>query len=189
MVPKVGVVLETERLLLRVFCPGDLDAFAEIEADPEVMRFYPSGPRPREWAERGVRYFIRTQERHGFSPWAVIHKADGCFIGYCGLVPQIIDAQEEVEVGYKLARAYWGMGLAMEAARACRDWGFTHLPVPRLVSIIDPANAASIRVAQKNGMQHEKDADYDGKTCRIYTVRREEWEQAERNGTLCPPNS
>lgn len=174
---KIDAVLETDRLLLRVFRPEDLDAFAEIEADPEVMRFYASGPRPREWAERGVRYFIGLQERHGFSPWAVVHKADHRFLGFCGLLPQTIDGADEVEVGYKLARADWGRGLATEAARACRDWGFSHSSVPRLVSIIDPGNAASIRVAEKNGMRHEKDAEYDGKTCRIYAIRRDEWER------------
>lgn len=154
-------ILETERLFLRVFRPEDLDAFAEIEADPEVMRFYPTGPRPKEWAERGVRYFIRTQEQHGFSLWAVIHKADGRFIGYCGLVPQTINGKEEVEVGYKLARAYWGQGLATEAARGVRDWGFAHLDAPRLVSVIDSGNAASARVAEKNGMRYDRDVVYD----------------------------
>ena len=167
-------ILETERLLLRVFRPEDLDAFAEIEADPEVMRFYASGPRPREWAERGVRSFIRTQEERGFSLWAVVHKADGRLIGYCGLVPQTIDGADEVEVGYKLARAYWRQGLATEAARAVRDWGFAHLRVPRLVSIIDPSNAASIRVAEKNGMFCDRDITYYGKTCYLYAVGRAE---------------
>ncbi|MGI4791487.1 MAG: GNAT family N-acetyltransferase [Janthinobacterium lividum] len=176
---KTDTILETERLLLRVFRPEDLDAFAEIEADPEVMRFYASGPRSRERAEQGVRYFIGLQERHGFSPWAVIDKADDCFIGYCGLLPQTIDGQEEVEVGYKLARAYWRRGLATEAAYAVRDWGFTHLAVLRLISIINPSNAASIRVAQKNGLRHEKDADYGGTTCRIYTLDRREWERPD----------
>ena len=169
-------ILETDRLLLRVFHPEDLDAFAQIEADPEVMRFYPSGPRPREWAERGVRSFIRTQEERGFSLWAVVRKADGRLLGYCGLVPQKIGGIDEVEVGYKLARDVWGQGLATEAARACLAWGFSHLSVPRLISIIDPGNAASIRVAEKNGMRHETDAEYDGKTCRIYAIQREEWE-------------
>ncbi len=182
-------ILETDRLLLRVFRPEDLDAFAQIEADPEVMRFYPSGPRPREWAERGVRSFIRTQEERGFSLWAVVHKADGPLIGYCGLVPQTLNGAEEVEVGYKLARAYWGQGLATEAARAVRDWGFAHLGVPRLVSLIDPGNAASIRVAEKSGMRHETDAEYDGKTCGIYAVRREEWGRTghEAKAPLRPP--
>ena len=165
-------ILETERLLLRVFRPKDIEEFAPIEADPEVMRFYPSGPRSRAWAERGVRYFIRTQKEHGFSLWAVIHKRDRQFIGYCGLVPQLIDGKNEVEVGYKLAPACWGQGLATEAACGVRDWGFSHLNVLRLVSIVDPGNAASVRVAEKNGMSYEKDITYDGKTCRVYVVER-----------------
>ncbi len=175
-------ILETDRLRLRVFRPEDLDAFAPIEADPEVMRFYASGPRSREWAERGVRYFIDLQEQYGFSPWAVIHKGEDRFIGFCGLIPQTLAGREEVEVGYKLARAYWGQGLATEAARACRDWGFARLAVPRLISIIDPGNATSTRIADKNGMTYDGDAEYDGKTCRIYAIRREEWERSEGRG-------
>ncbi len=165
-------ILETDRLILRVFCPEDIEDFAPIEADPEVMRFYASGPRSREFTERVVRYFISLQEEHGFSFWAVVHKADSRFLGFCGLIPQTVDGQEEVEVGYKLARAEWGKGLATEAARAVRDWAFTHRDVPRLVSIIDPGNTASIRVAEKNGMACEKDIIYDAKPCRLYVIER-----------------
>ncbi len=84
----------------------------------------------------------------------------------------MIDDQEEVEVGYKLARAYWCRGLATEAANAVRDWGFARLDVPRLVSVIDHGNAASVRVAEKNGMSYEKDITHDGKVCRLYSVKR-----------------
>jgi len=165
-------ILETDRLTLRVFRPEDIEEFAPIEADPEVMRFYASGPRSREWAERGVNYFISLQEQHGFSPWAVIQKSDSRFLGFCGLIPQTVDGNAEVEVGYKLAHAEWGKGLATEAARAVRDWAFAHLDVPRLVSIIDPGNAASLRVAEKNGMAYDKDITYDGKVCRLYAIER-----------------
>lgn len=165
-------ILETDRLILRVFRPEDIEDFAPIEADPEVMRFYVPGPRSREFTERVVGYFISLQEEHGFSFWAVIQKSDSRFLGFCGLIPQTVDGQEEIEVGYKLARAEWGKGLATEAARAVRDWGFAHLDVPRLVSIIDPGNTASIRVAEKNGMARVKDMTYDGKPCRLYAVER-----------------
>ena len=163
-------ILETERLILRVFRPEDSEAFAPIEADPEVMRFYASGPRSREFTERVVCYFISLQKQHGFSFWAVVHKADSRFLGFCGLIPQTVDGQEEIEVGYKLARSDWGQGLATEAAHAVRNWGFAHLDVPRLVSIIDPGNMASIRVAEKNGMAYVKDITYDGKVCRLYAI-------------------
>ncbi|MDQ2687537.1 MAG: GNAT family N-acetyltransferase, partial [Armatimonadota bacterium] len=165
-------ILETERLTLRVFQPEDIDGFAPIEADPDVMRFYASGPRPREWAERSVRYFMETQAERGYSPWAVIRKSDGRFLGFCGLIPQTIEFKEEVEVGYKLAHDVWGQGLATEAARAVREWAFANLPVPRLVAIIDPGNTTSLRVAEKNGMAYERDITYDGKPCRLYAIAR-----------------
>lgn len=165
-------ILETPRLILRVFEEADLDAFAALVADPEVMRFYPSGPRSREHAQRAIAWFRELQDKQGYSLWAVEHKADNRCIGYCGLVPQRIDGNPEVEVGYKLAKAYWNQGLATEAARAVRDWAFQNLAVPHLISIIDPANTASQRVAEKNGMRYVRDAEYDDKTCRIYIVQR-----------------
>lgn len=167
-------ILETKRLTLRVFRPGDIKDFAPIEADPEVMRFCSSGPRPREQAERNIGYFIQTQQEHGFSFWAVVHKDDQRFIGYCGLMPQEVDDKIEPEIGYKFAVSYWGQGLATEAADAVRDWGFMHLEVPRLVSIIDPSNAASIRVAEKNGMTYDRSITYAGNPCLVYAVERPE---------------
>jgi len=166
------MVLETERLILRPFMEADIEGFAPIEADPEVMRFYRSGPRSREQTARNIAWYIELQAKHGHSLWAVIHKADQLLIGYCGLLSQQIDGESEVEIGYKLARQYWGQGLATEAARAVRDWGFAHLPVPHLISIIDPENRASIRVAEKNGMTLWKEADYHGKLCSIYRLTR-----------------
>jgi RimJ/RimL family protein N-acetyltransferase len=75
-----------------------------------------------------------------------------------------------IEIGYRLARAYWARGLASEAAGAVRDYAFGVLALPRLVSIIDPNNSASIRVAEKNGLRHEKDVIFREKLCRMYVT-------------------
>jgi len=165
-------ILETERLMLRVFEDDDLDAFAALEADPDVMKYFTSGPRSRERAARGVAWFKDLQEQYGYSLWAVIDKSDDTFLGYCGLVPQTINGKEEVEVGYKLDKRYWRRGLATEAAIAVRIWGFSNLRVPRLISIIDPRNTASIRVAEKNGMRFTVDVEYDSKVCHVYAIDR-----------------
>ncbi len=179
-------ILETPRLLLRVFEETDLDAFAAIEADPEVMRYFTSGPRSREHAGRGVTWFRELQVKYGYSLWAVVHKADNHFIGFSGLVPQHIDGNLEVEIGYKLAKAYWNQGLATEAARAVRIWAFQNLDVPHLISIIDLANVASQRVAEKTGMRYVRNVEYDGKACRIYMVPRQDASLSEfTNGALC----
>jgi ribosomal-protein-alanine N-acetyltransferase len=165
-------ILETERLSLRVFELEDLDAFAAIEADPDVMKYFASGPRSRETAARAIAWYRTLQEQRGRSFWAVIHKADNCLIGLCGLIPQRVDDSDEIEVAYRLDKSYWGQGFAAEAATAVCKWGFDHLDVPRLISIIDPDNITSIRVAEKNGMSHVDQAEYDGKVCHIYAIAR-----------------
>lgn len=77
---------------------------------------------------------------------------------------------QEVEVGYMLAKEYWGQGLATEAAVASRNYGFEQLGLNRLISLIDPRNIASQKVAMKNGMEYEKDAKMWGKILRVYTI-------------------
>jgi ribosomal-protein-alanine N-acetyltransferase len=91
--------------------------------------------------------------------WATIYKENGKFIGRCGLLPWSIDGRQEVEVAYTIARSYWGQGLATEAAEAILQYGFRQLNLSRLVSLIEPENAASQRVAEKIGMRFEKRVD------------------------------
>ena len=87
-----------------------------------------------------------------------LHKDTGQFIGRCGLLPWKIDGRAEVEVAYLIDRRYWGQGLGTEAAQGILDYGFEKLNLPRLICLIDAENLASIRVAQKIGMDFEKEA-------------------------------
>ena len=80
--------LETERLILGVLTLDDLDALAAIQADPEVMRFFPSGPQSREETLRELERCIAIQAEHGFSLWAALDRRDGRLVGRCGLIPQ-----------------------------------------------------------------------------------------------------
>jgi [ribosomal protein S5]-alanine N-acetyltransferase len=99
----------------------------------------------------------------GFGPYAVMKKDSPELIGYCGLFlfPEI-DGYSEVEIGYRLGRATWGNGYATEAAAAVRDFALHDLHLQRLIALIDPDNSASLRVAQKLGMQYEKDVMLEG---------------------------
>jgi ribosomal-protein-alanine N-acetyltransferase len=128
-------MLETSRLILREFSPDDADAIARVLSDPETMRFYPA-PYDRtgveEWIGRNLHRY--TKDGHGL--WAMILKANGDLIGDCGLIVQNVDGVDEVEIGYHVRRDLWGQGLATEAARACRDYGFSRLSVERLISLI-----------------------------------------------------
>jgi ribosomal-protein-alanine N-acetyltransferase len=163
-------VVETERLVLRHLSFDDLDALAAIQADPEVMRYFPSGPRSREGALRELERCIAFQEQHGFSLWAAIDKANDRLIGRCGLMRQLLQGREEVEIAYLIDRECWGRGLATEAALAIRDHGFAELGKDRLVSIIHRDNLASRRVAEKVGLRPERMIQFMRHRCWLYSV-------------------
>lgn len=171
------IVVETPRLLLRHLTWDDVDDMARIYADPVVMKFYPS-TRTYEETKQKFELTIGSYEKHGFGLWATIHKADNKFIGRCGLIAQVVDGQSEVEIGYMLAKEYWGQGLATEAARAIRDYGFEKLGYSRLISLIDPGNIASQKVAMKNGLKYENDTFKWEKTVRVYSIHKQEISQS-----------
>jgi RimJ/RimL family protein N-acetyltransferase len=164
------VIIETPRLLLRELEPDDLDMLAALYDDEEVMRYIGTrGVRPRAAAARYLDRQRQPYRERGYGEWATASKETGEMIGLCGLIvwPDV-DGVEELEVAYLLARGAWGRGLATEAATAIRDHAVRVLGRDRLVSCIYPEHAASIRVAEKLGMRHEKDIDYEGQTLALY---------------------
>ncbi len=167
------VITESKRLFLRHFHVGDLDAMLEVFGDPEVMRFG-RGPQTREWVQGWLRGCLEDYyQKWGFGLWAIVPKPDRRVIGYCGLTRfDDVDGRPEDEIGYRLARAFWGRGLATEAALLVRDYSFGILTLSRLVALIHPDNAASIRVAEKTGLHHEKDVTFRGQLTRLYAIQR-----------------
>jgi ribosomal-protein-alanine N-acetyltransferase len=164
-------VITTERLELRDLEPSDEDAIAAMFADPEVMRFIGrGGVLDREVARRTIERERENYAEQGWGQWAAVERKGGRFIGICGLIlwPDI-DGREELEVAYLIARDAWGVGYATEAASAIRDFGVTIRP--DLVSLIYPENAASINVARKIGMTHEKDVPFQGHQLRLYRLQ------------------
>ena len=166
---RAGRITETSRLVLREIVSADLDAFARLFADPEVMR-YSLGTRNREETRGWIEAWQGRYAEYGWGLWAVERSADGAMLGYCGLIPQKIDDVTEVEVGYRLLPEAWGQGYGTEAARAVRDHAFGTLGLRRLISIIEPRNVRSIRVAEKNGMRLERELTWRGKLVRVYAV-------------------
>lgn len=167
------IVLETPRLLLRHLKLDDLEAVTTLYSDPVVMASK-GGVRSPEQTEQHFTGYLEEYRTIGYCFWAVIHRHHRNFIGLCGLLDHPdVDGQAEIEVAYTLAKDYWKQGLATEAARACKDYGFQRLGRSRVVSLIAPDNLASQRVALKNGMAYEKDVvDNKGRTMRLYTVHR-----------------
>lgn len=97
------IIIETPRIVLRKITMDDLDAYAEINADPEVRKFYTSGPLQREQAAAEINKMINQYEQYGFSLWATVLKENGRFIGRCGLINQVLPELQDVEVGYMIA--------------------------------------------------------------------------------------
>jgi RimJ/RimL family protein N-acetyltransferase len=144
-------MLETDRLILREMTRDDAEALLTVFADPETMQFYPS-PFDLAKTDAWIEWNLQNYQQYGYGLWALTLKATGELIGDCGLVVQQVEDAEEIEIGYHVRRDLWGQGIATEAARTCRDYGFRKLNCERLVSLIHPANLASRRVAEKNEM-------------------------------------
>lgn len=171
------VEIETDRLRLRRWREEDLEPYARICADPEVMRYMTGGGDAaftREQSEEQVERFIRRWEEHGFGLWAVEEKYSGAFIGRIGLMRQDdwLEGKHKTEVGWLLDRAFWGRGLATEGARSSLYHGFEELGLERIISIIQPANLASRRVAEKVRMTLRGETRWRGHDVVWYAVDR-----------------
>ena len=164
------IILETEHLLFRPLTLSDLDELTALYADAEVTRFL-GGPRSRDEMEQVLKEYIREYEITGHSFFATLQKSDQRFIGQCGLLNQEVEGVPEVELGYVLAPQYWQRGLALEGTQALKDYGFQQLGFPRLISLIPPDNVASRHIAEKIGMQYERDVDQWGQHFLLYAVK------------------
>lgn len=160
--------IETPRLLLRRWRAEDLAPFAALNADPEVTR-YVGGPMTREASDAMVGRFEAGFGERGYSRWAV--ELGGRLVGFCGLGLHPV-VPGDVEIGWRLARDVWGQGVATEAAVAVRDWAVGSGVLGRVVAVVHPDNAASIRVAEKTGLAYERDADLDGLRVLVYGLTR-----------------
>ncbi len=148
-------MLETERLMLRKFTLDDVPAYFRLNSDPEVVRF--TGDKAFE-SEDEARAVMRAAPLHdyetrGYGRLACIEKASGELVGFCGL--KYLSDLEEVDLGYRFLPGYWGKGYATESACAVMDHGRKILAIERIVGLVDPGNAASVRVLVKVGMQFE----------------------------------
>jgi RimJ/RimL family protein N-acetyltransferase len=166
----IPLPIETERLLIRAFDHADIDSMTGVYGDPEVMRHVCLGVLDRERTAALLEDYRRAQEQRGFSTWAVVEKASDAVIGDVGF--GFYAPTGEPELGYTLAAAAWGRGYALEAARACVDAAFEHLPQRRLVAKIEPGNERSLRLAERLGMRPVETVDVDGRAHLLLALER-----------------
>jgi RimJ/RimL family protein N-acetyltransferase len=169
--------LETERLVLRKPEPGDLDGYAELWGDPEVVRYLSGTTLPRGEVPRAIDRMLGQWERHGVGLFSVLRKEDDRLVGRVGYLlwdperwvnamHEQLDGELELEIGWTISSSLWGNGYATEAALACRDHAFSELGRDRVISLIAPENVASIRVAEKIGETLER-PDVGGEAFRL----------------------
>ena len=186
-----GVVEQcTERLLLRGFQDRDRDAFAAMNADPEVMAHFPE-PYDRARSDAFVDRIQACWAERGWGLWALERTDSGAFIGYTGLWPAEFEAPftPAVEVGWRLARAHWGHGFATEAAHAALRFGFEDAGPAEIVSFTSVGNERSWRVMERIGMVRDPAGDFEhpsvpvGSPVRphvLYRLDRTRWEHLTR---------
>lgn len=167
--------ITTGRLLLRRWRVEDIEPFAAMCSDPDVMRHIGSGStRTREQAAAAIRAYETDWEEKGYGLFAVELLDSNHLIGFAGLaepafLPEIMPA---VEVGWRFARQSWGNGYATEAARAALDFGLVTLRIPEIVSIYQAENRASGRIMKKLGMHFDRETldQTCGRLVHIYRI-------------------
>lgn len=173
------IVTQTKRLIVRNYRESDFDAFAEMNADPQVVRYF---PKPFEREESRIA-FDKIRQRiteSGLGFYAIESKQDGHFVGFTGLsAPEFpADFMPCVEIGWRLRTKYWGQGLATEAALACLEYGWSRFNLNEVLSFAPAVNLPSIGVMEKIGMtfvktfQHPRLLNYpDLVECVLYSIQ------------------
>jgi len=165
-------ILETERLWLRPFRKSDLDDYATLHADPEVLRYLVGGGEPwdrgRSW--RQMAFQMGHWQLGGTGLWALELKETGAFVGAAGFAEP--DGWPGCELSWKLARCRWGNGYATEAARAALNHAFEVWKKDRVISLIHPENRASIRVAERIGESLQGRIEWLGREMLCYGIDR-----------------
>lgn len=166
------ILFNTERLVVQQFKPDDLDVFAALCADSQVMRFVGDGTTlPRSEVERWIKVCQERYQRRGYGTSAVFEKSTGDFVGYCGVVRPSGNTFDELTYVYRAPS--WGKGYATEAGRAMLAYVFEKSALAKIYATIHPDNEPSIRVADKLGMRFAKEKrDIDGTYIRHYVVER-----------------
>jgi RimJ/RimL family protein N-acetyltransferase len=175
------LTVETDRLTLRMLRESDFDAYAEMCADPEVMRYIGDGqPLDRPLAWRNLAMMIGHWSLRGYGLWAAQERTSGVLVGRVGFWNP--EGWPGFELGWMLRRSFWGRGYATEGARAALRFAFTGLGQPHVISLIHPENAASIHVARRLGERLTGPTEVMGKSVLVYRITRDEWEASEQTG-------
>ena len=160
----------TDRLLAERITDAHFRDLCRLWQDPRVMT-YTGGVRSDENIRERMRKSLGHWEAHGFGMWICRARANAELVGNCGLRHIIVEGSSEVDVGYAVLFELWGRGFATEMARAVLSLAFGPIELSDVNALIDPANVASRRVAEKSGLRYEREATLHGDSAALYRIR------------------
>ena len=161
--------IKTDRIIFRQLTSLDTSDLLDFFSDDESMRYMPF-KRDMDGVHEWLSLVKESFRLHGYGPWALVQKLSGQFLGYCGLYLQKdVNGRDEVELLYGILRQHWSKGYASEAAIAVANFAMSQLQIDRLVSLIEPENTHSIRIAEKVGMKLERQIFRWGKNYHLFS--------------------
>lgn len=163
-------VLHTERLLLRMLTVDDFDEYAEIHMDPDITRYTARFEFTRLDAWRHLAMIVGHWQLRGYGMWGAFAKDTNQLVGRVGFYNP--DTWPAFELGWTFGKKFWGKGYATEGAKRCLQYAFEEMGHEHVISLIDPENVASIRVAERIGETLEREAEVAGHRLLVYGISR-----------------
>ena len=164
-------LLSTPRCLLRPFTETDDDNLFVLYGNPAVMAIRKIGTQTRAGSDQQLGFILDHWRRLGFGLWLVLDRANGAFMGECGL-REIRPNSREIELSYGLCPEYWGKGIASEVARTALDYGFGPLGIETIYGLAKDTNHASLRILEKLGFERaSEEIDGEGAVIRCVLTR------------------
>ena len=166
-------IIETERLILREFSVDDAEVMYQLNSDPEVIQYTGDAHFESVADARALLAAYDQYEKYNMGRWMAIRKSDQAIIGWCGL--KYLKEVDEVDVGYRFFKQFWGLGYATESAKASMEYGFNTLDLKRIVAHAMVENKASERIIQKLGMRFIGHGLDDGHAIVLYEMNKEDF--------------
>ncbi len=164
--------LTTPRLHLTPLCLDDLDGYAALHADPDVMRHLTRGePWKYQLSARHLIFMLGHWHQYGFGLWTLRERDGGAFCGVCGFVAP--PGWPGFELAGRLLKSHWGRGYATEASQAALDWAFQDLRRDHVISLVDPQNPAPLRLLDRLGFTCTHAIDVEGRPMRLFRLHRD----------------
>jgi len=174
----MAILIETPRLLMKEMVEEDTLNLFHLNSDPEVIRY--TGDKPFNNKTEAREFILRYQsiyQKYRCGRLSTFIKETGEYIGWCGL--KYLADKDEIDLGYRFIKQYWGKGYATESAAACLKDGFKRLKLDKINAIAAKDNTASINVFKKLSLNYIEDEPCDDELCVRYTITKKEWNKSK----------